>query len=57
MSVHQLRTEQIRRVMALIGPLLDAWDELPNDIKSDLDLDNFAGHMRALNRAMEGITW
>jgi hypothetical protein len=27
------RAVQVRQVMPLIGPLLDAWDELPNDLR------------------------
>lgn len=32
------RRRQNKAVMPLIGPLLDAWDDLPNDVKGDDDL-------------------
>jgi hypothetical protein len=48
----QLRVEQLNRVAPLIGPLLDAWHDIPNDIKSELP--EFARHIRLLDRAMEG---
>lgn len=31
----QIRQEQSQAVMPLIGPLLDAWDATPNDVKYD----------------------
>lgn len=33
----RLRREQAERVMPLIGPLLDAWEQMPNDVRSHLD--------------------
>ena len=40
------RSKEIRRqekeVMVLIGPLLDAWDDLPNDVKGDDELKRVA---------------
>lgn len=32
------RRRQNKAVMPLIGPLLDAWDDLPNDVKGDEEL-------------------
>lgn len=32
------RRRQNKAVMPLIGPLLDAWDDLPNDVKDDEEL-------------------
>jgi hypothetical protein len=32
-TIARLRREQAKRVMPLIGPLIDAWDSLPNDVK------------------------
>jgi len=40
--------------MPLIGGLLDAWDALPNDIKSDPELDRIRYEIEAINIAMEG---
>ena len=31
------RQRQAKAVMPMIGPLLDAWDDLPNDVKDDPD--------------------
>jgi len=40
------RLKEIRRqekeVMPLMGPLLDAWDDLPNDVKGDDELKRVA---------------
>lgn len=36
-NLNQLRREQAQRVMPLIGGLLDAWEQMPNDLRSDLD--------------------
>ncbi len=46
---------QRRRVMPLIGPLLDAWEGVPNDIKSDLHEHCEALHslLNMINKAME----
>jgi hypothetical protein len=35
-EVATLRAEQAARVMPLIGPLLDAWDNTDNDTKSTM---------------------
>lgn len=48
----RLRREQAERVMPLIGPLLDAWDGMPNDEK-DPDSPLYA-LMVQIDRAMEG---
>ncbi len=32
------RRRQNKAVMPLIGPLLDVWDDLPNDVKGDEEL-------------------
>jgi hypothetical protein len=32
-----LRDAQARRVMPMIGPLLDAWDGVPNDVKGMME--------------------
>ncbi len=35
-SLIKLRAAQAKRVMPLIGPLIDAWDGVANDVRSDL---------------------
>jgi hypothetical protein len=45
---------QIKTVMPLIGGFLDAWDDLPNDVKCDPELDNVREHIERIDRAMEG---
>ena len=48
-----IREEQSRNVMPLIGQLLDAWDELPNDVKSDPELNRLAKNIQRIDTAME----
>jgi hypothetical protein len=36
-SLMRLRADQAKRVMPLIGPLLDAWECVPNDFRSSMD--------------------
>ena len=38
-EVEKLRAKQAKKVMPLIGPLLDAWEMLDNGTRSDLELD------------------
>ena len=33
----RLRKKQAARVMPLIGQLLDAWEEVPNDFKAEIE--------------------
>jgi len=49
----RIRKEQSRNVMPLIGGLLDAWDELPNDVKSDPELNRLAKNIQRIDIAME----
>jgi len=49
----RIREEQSRNVMPLIGGLLDAWDELPNDVKSDPELNRLAKNIQRIDTAME----
>ena len=53
--VEQLRAQQARLVMPFIGPLLDAWDELPNDIRSLIveNSDDLHRILVGINSAME----
>jgi hypothetical protein len=50
----QLKHEQAKKVMPLIGPLLDAWDGLPNDLSGDDELSHLSGIIEKINAAMEG---
>ncbi len=47
------RKRQARKVMPLIGPLLDAWDALPNDLKEDDGMVELGYFVRRINKAME----
>lgn len=38
-EVEKLRAKQAKKVMPLIGPLLDAWEMLDNGTRSDLEID------------------
>lgn len=49
----RLRAAQSKAAMRLIGPLLDAWDGLPNDLKLDPALKDFARLMTKVHAAME----
>jgi hypothetical protein len=44
---------QAKLVMPMIGPLLDAWQGLPNDISEDEELVSIAEWMEKINEAME----
>ena len=48
------RRRQAKTVMPLIGVLLDYWDGLPNDVKSDPELENIAEVIGKINDGMEG---
>ena len=49
-----IRREQSRLVMPLIGDLLDRWDELPNDVKGYEEWDRVAKVIVKIDCAMEG---
>ena len=53
-ELKRLRQEQAKRVMPMIGGLLDAWDELPNDVSTDPDLENLFACLEGIREAMEG---
>jgi hypothetical protein len=36
---NRLRLAQAKRVMPVVGPLLDAWDGIANDVRSGLEED------------------
>jgi len=48
-----IRERQAKDVMSLIGDLLDAWDELPNDVKTDPELERLATKIELIDHAME----
>lgn len=39
--------------MPLIGELLDSWDDLPNDVKSDPELERLSRNIQKIDSAME----
>jgi hypothetical protein len=49
------RARQSKRVMAVVPGLLDAWDSLSNDVKSDIRVTapTLAQRLDALDRAVE----
>ena len=49
----KIRKEQSNRVMPMIGKLLDVWDDLPNDVKSDPELNHLAKQINKIDFAME----
>ena len=55
-EVESLRQEQSRAVMPLIGPLLDAWEGVPNDVKSQMEEEalDLCHYLRRIERAMDG---
>jgi len=50
----KIRKAQVAAVMPIVGILLDAWDGLPNDLKSDPAMEHFSEIMAQLDNAMEG---
>ena len=48
-----IRLKQAKGVMPLIGGLLDAWDDLPNDVKSDPELKKLSKHIQKIDDIME----
>lgn len=51
-EVARLRAEQAAAVMPLIGPLLDAWEQVPTDLRDELS--DLAGIIAEIDAAMEG---
>jgi hypothetical protein len=49
----RLRKAQAKAVMPLIGPLLDAFEGLPNDLKLDEGLGDLVEALQAIETAME----
>jgi hypothetical protein len=55
-ELQQLRRKQMRAVMPFIGPLLDAWDDVPNDLKGEIEegATDLAEALDSIRVAMEG---
>ena len=55
-EIAKLRREQTKRVMPLVGQLLDAWDLLDNSYKDEIreDAPSLAETLEAMMIAMEG---
>lgn len=53
-DLRKARAVQARQVMPLIGPLLDAWDAVPNDLRSLIQeqAPSLAAHLCKLEDAM-----
>ena len=49
-----LREEQTETVMPMIGSLLDRWEDLPGDVKSDPELSALKKSIENILMAMEG---
>ena len=49
----ELRAQQAERVMRLIGGLLDAWEQLPGDLKSEPELELLAKQIEIIESGME----
>lgn len=47
------RAAQAKAVMPLIGGLLDAWDGLTNDLRSDTELEHLKAQIERIDEAME----
>lgn len=51
--LRRLRNLQANRVMPLIGPLLDAFEQVPNDVLGMDELNELCVAVEAINSAME----
>jgi hypothetical protein len=51
-EIESLRAQQAKDVMPLIGPLLDAWDGVPNDLKGELE--ELGEAIADIERGMDG---
>lgn len=52
-EVKRLRAAQAKLVMPLIGPLLDAWEQVPNDVACTDELEQLSQLLEDINNAME----
>lgn len=55
-DLERLRAQQSKRVMKRVGPLLDEYDGLPNDVRGYIkqQAPGFIREMSKLQRAVEG---
>lgn len=53
-ELESLRQEQAKAVMPLIGPMLDAWEALPNDVLRMDELSDLAEAIADIVRGMDG---
>jgi hypothetical protein len=55
-EISKLRAAQTRKVMPLIGPLLDAWEMVDNDFKGTIrdHEPTLADYLDRINAAIEG---
>lgn len=49
----ELRKRQARKVMPIIGSLLDAWEGLPNDVSCLPELRQIRQYIQRISAAME----
>lgn len=54
-TLQRAREAQAKKVMPLIGPLLDAWDMMPNDVNTELreSCPSLCDHLDKIAAAME----
>lgn len=57
-ELKRLRKAQAREVMPVIGPLLDAWEAVPNDFRFEMEsqASELVGYLEAISDAMENAT-
>lgn len=53
MKIERLRAAQAKRVMPLIGALLDTWEAIPADLRDDSEFADLADTLEEINEAME----
>lgn len=49
----RLRKQQAEAVMPVIGPLLDAYEQLPNDVRDMDELQELFGYLDEIETGME----
>lgn len=54
-EISKERAKQARGAMSIIGPLLDSWEGMSNDLKGELECDSpeFVEYMEKLANHME----
>ena len=52
-EIERLRKAQAAAVMPLIGPLLDAWEYIPNDVSQMDELVALKSHIEQISNVME----